>query len=1410
MLRRLGIRSKILAVLALPVAVLVVGALIISLTAVSNYRSTSQVSQLISAAQDMRAVVEALQQERFASLKTVMSDEEDEDLENELEQSRWLTDEALNDLRGHISEINFDRLDPGIETAVETSVGVHERLPSVRQRIDDNAITDAATQSTYNDVILNDVLFASRLGELVDQRGLAQFLSGYSTVDQVIEYMKRERDVGYQVLVTRDRPDRTQRSLFELSALQESLIHESQAQLAALGTEARMPAISGALPGMRATIQTGSDLSLERLDSAEWVETIDETVEQIDPVRDEVIVLAGEEANSEADDARNQALITIVAAGLALVISITLALLVSRGIVLPLKRLTAAAGNVRDDLPRLVEQVATPGEAPDIDLAHIPVETEDEVGELAEAFNSVNETTIDVAREQAALRGSIAEMFVNVARRDQVLLNRQLSFITQLERTEEDPEQLEDLFRLDHLATRMRRNAESLLVLAGIDSGRRLRNAMPVSDVIRTASSEIEHYERIDLVLTTDPAVLGHAALTVAHLLAELMENATNFSDPGSRVEVMTAMRDGGVVVSITDSGLGLDRSQVAEANEKIRTASASDVIGAQRLGMFVVGRLARRHDVRVELYSDGEGQGTRVEVLIPMGLLDQQSVTDASHAPRQVHAESLASQTPEPVQQQAVEPPPAQQPLQPAQSPAPQQPASPVQPTLSDQNTGSLPQRGGGPSTGGLPQRAAGPMVAPPAGAAAGLAEAAASTSGFTPVIEPDSDTGALPTRQAGAAPEAPAFAPGVAAQPSESASAPDTPEERTGLFTGFRSVSENPLESLEGVDAAALSSGSEQAYVPLVAEEGDLSGVSRVRTDAPAVQAPSESQDFATTPEANVEYSYEQSSYDADPGAVPRVTQFFTRRDEFAPEQTPVDQNQNPSTWAPQDTQPQQPVPHSHAPQSSTTPGISYEAQQPHETEMRVYTGAYPTATGEYPTYTGEIPTNTGEMSEYPKRRSQRDTHEQPIVPAGDHHVEFQPDVSEQPNTFPAGSAETPLAQRRSAFAPAQGARVERASSGVTSNRGAAGQTRSSSFDESVMGSQGTEESTKRRGGLFGRKKKKGASPEPERLTRESRFPLGGPVAAASLVAQQEQEQQEQEHIAHEQSAFQQSEPQQPMTPQQQVAPQHPESRQPAQPMPSQTGHYQPTYSQFAPQQPAQPQAQMPQQQGFQTPMEHPQPPAPQQAFAPNNPMAGWQPEQQAAVSEWVAATKAWKPREMPPSAHEYQSGYDTEGQTALPQRSSGATLDDFGTAWEPEPEPTPAPPAPQQPLTSAPAAYAPHQTSWSPMNGIPGHGALDSDAAEELRRRSALTSEVLSELNQISTYQPEAQYEEPASSLARRVPGSLPGQADENMSQSQPRRRDAAEVRSMLSGFQAGVNRAHAAQQDASNTDYDGMGS
>ncbi len=171
-----------------------------------------------------------------------------------------------------------------------------------------------------------------------------------------------------------------------------------------------------------------------------------------------------------AGAATTRAVITILVTLAAVVASILVAGFIARAIVNPLRRLTDAAEDVREQLPKLVEQVAVPGQGPGIDLAPITVESSDEVGQLATAFNDVNQTTIKVAREQAALRGSIAEMFVNVARRDQVLLNRQLAFLDDLERSEEDAGTLSNLFRLDHLATRMRRNAESLLVLAGIDS----------------------------------------------------------------------------------------------------------------------------------------------------------------------------------------------------------------------------------------------------------------------------------------------------------------------------------------------------------------------------------------------------------------------------------------------------------------------------------------------------------------------------------------------------------------------------------------------------------------------------------------------------------------------------------------------------------------------------------------------------------------------------------------------------------------------------------------------------------------------------------------------------------------------------------------------------------------------------
>ena len=212
-------------------------------------------------------------------------------------------------------------------------------------------------------------------------------------------------------------------------------------------------------------------------------------------------------------------------------------------------------------------------------------------------------------------------MFVNVARRDQVLLNRQLSFIDSLERAEEDPSTLANLFRLDHLATRMRRNAESLLVLAGIDSGRRLRDAMPLSDVVRTASSEIEQYDRVELDLQVDPHMHGFNALGAAHMLAELLENATIFSEPETPVTVTTGVSGQFVVVRILDQGLGMSDAELEAANSKIISTSASDSLGNQRLGLFVVGRIAQRLGADVKLLKAAHGTGTETIVRFPATL---------------------------------------------------------------------------------------------------------------------------------------------------------------------------------------------------------------------------------------------------------------------------------------------------------------------------------------------------------------------------------------------------------------------------------------------------------------------------------------------------------------------------------------------------------------------------------------------------------------------------------------------------------------------------------------------------------------------------------------------------------------------------------------------------------------------
>ncbi len=504
-------------------------------------------------------------------------------------------------------------------------------LTDVRDRVQSGTIQPGPADAAYTSVI-GDLLGATgEVADIAGDRTLSNSLKGYVAMGELVEAVRQE-----EVYVTRKvaqgswrlgEPVQYQAFYFGSN----NALGNAQTAVALIPGMDPVPAFGVSYdPAARNGFETIRDRVINDTTNRalidqrqnDWSEQVDQEIAVYDPI---ITSLKSSVDGRAAEVERNsliQTLATALIAVLAVTASLLIALAISRRIVNPLRRLTTTATAVRQELPRLVERVAMPGQTVDVSEVQIPVESQDEVGRLAEAFNSVNAATLAIAAEQAALRGSISEMFVNVARRDQVLLNRQLASIDEMERTEDNQDTLTKLFALDHLATRMRRNSESLLVLAGIDTGRRLRRPMPLSDVIRTASSEIELYERIQLELDADPAMLGHSALTAAHLFAELLENATVFSDPGTQVVVRTMERDGAFVVSVLDRGIGMTSTELAEANARVASTAASEILGAQRLGLFVVGRIARRVGARVYLES-AEGRGTEATVVMPSSLFD-------------------------------------------------------------------------------------------------------------------------------------------------------------------------------------------------------------------------------------------------------------------------------------------------------------------------------------------------------------------------------------------------------------------------------------------------------------------------------------------------------------------------------------------------------------------------------------------------------------------------------------------------------------------------------------------------------------------------------------------------------------------------------------------------------------------
>jgi hypothetical protein len=342
---------------------------------------------------------------------------------------------------------------------------------------------------------------------------------------------------------------------------------------------------------------------------------------------DQVAVKASSTLADRAKTVALGILIRIIVAGglglVAVVASIIISVRFGRRLVRELADLRNSARELADvRLPNVVERLRR-GEEVDVDTEAPQIIGGDsvEVGDVAQAFSSVQRTAVEAAVGQANLRKGVSQVFLNLARRKQGLLHRQLTLLDAMQRRAKQPEALEDLFQLDHLTTRMRRHAESLIILSGAAPGRAWRKPVPVIDIVRAAVAEVEDYTRVNVLPLPNAYLSGTAVADLIHLIAEVIENAAIFSPPQTRVQVRGDAVANGFVVEIEDRGLGLTPEEYDSVNHRLANPPEFDLADSDRLGLFVVGQLAARNGVSVILRASPYG-GTTAIVLIPKELV--------------------------------------------------------------------------------------------------------------------------------------------------------------------------------------------------------------------------------------------------------------------------------------------------------------------------------------------------------------------------------------------------------------------------------------------------------------------------------------------------------------------------------------------------------------------------------------------------------------------------------------------------------------------------------------------------------------------------------------------------------------------------------------------------------------------
>jgi len=629
-LRNWRISTRLVSLLALPVvAATTLGGMRIA-TSLENIDQLDKMQLLTEMTRQATELADALQVERDKSAGPLAGSGNTKDDANVVA-PREATDRA---------KLSFNQATGDIQGQDATMAGVRATVLEIGRQLNTlneiraNAYKDgdnsARTVTSYNQLINSllslsqDMAQATSNPEMIrSTRALAAFSSAkeYASIQRALVSAGLAHDGGPQLSANDRLAGRNAEDSEKAARDRFSQIYTNNAGALTRGLDGNNDEIKAAVAFAHRAFASATGIRSQDIRYLDWYDS--DTVKIDEMSRIETTLLS--EMEQKARELRNEATQTAIISGalilLVLGVSLVGAFVVARSMVRSLRRLQDTAQKVAQDrLPELVKQLSE-SDPQDVDTSveSVGVHSRDEIGRVAAAFDDVHHEAVRLASEQALLRGNVNAMFTNLSRRSQGLIQRQLSLISELESREADPDQLSSLFKLDHLATRMRRNGENLLVLAGEEPGRRWTRPVPLVDVLRAAASEVEQYERIELNAVPQTEVAGRVVNDLVHLLAELLENATSFSSPQTKVKVTGhALPDGRVLVEIHDTGIGLSPEDLSAINERLASPPTVDVSVSRRMGLFVVGRLSLRHGIRIQLRPSDSG-GTTALVMLPV-----------------------------------------------------------------------------------------------------------------------------------------------------------------------------------------------------------------------------------------------------------------------------------------------------------------------------------------------------------------------------------------------------------------------------------------------------------------------------------------------------------------------------------------------------------------------------------------------------------------------------------------------------------------------------------------------------------------------------------------------------------------------------------------------------------------------